>query len=80
MTARVEIFSAKIRVTPGLRTAGTGTLSTLARCGTSPEPAVWYWAATLPLPVRHGDPAGAAQEDIGQPLASTRRKSSSLTR
>jgi integrase len=42
--------------------------------------AVWYWAATLPRPVRHGDPAGAAQDDIGQSLASTRRKSSSLTR
>ena len=42
--------------------------------------AVWYCAATLPLPVRHGDPAGAAQEDIGQSFASTRRKSSSLTR
>ena len=42
--------------------------------------AVWYWAATLPRLVRlvrHGDPAGAAQEDIGQSLASTRRKSSS---
>jgi hypothetical protein len=42
--------------------------------------AVWYRAATLPWPVRHGDPAGAAQDDIGQSLASTRRKSSSFTR
>ena len=118
MTARVEIFSAKIRVTPaalsesvwvsrdwrtvearaypirtcpagmapgaagrgssaqaepGLRSAGTGTLRALARWGTSRNRAVWYWAATLPLPVRHGDPAGAAQEDIGQSAASTRR-------
>jgi hypothetical protein len=40
---------------------------------------VWYWAATLPRLVRHGDPAGAAQDDIGQSLASTRRKSSSFT-
>jgi hypothetical protein len=39
-----------------------------------------YCAATLPRPVRHGDPAGAAQDDIGQSLASTRRKSSSLIR
>jgi hypothetical protein len=30
--------------------------------------------------VRHGEPTGAAQDDIGQSLASTRRKSSSLTR
>ncbi|MBV9140834.1 MAG: hypothetical protein JO115_07940 [Pseudonocardiales bacterium] len=30
---------------------------------------------TLPLPVRHGDPAGAAQDDIGQSLASTCRMS-----
>jgi hypothetical protein len=125
VAARVEIFSAKIRVTPearsesiwvssdwrtvearaypirtcpagaasaargwgssaqaepGLRSAGTGTLRAFARWGTSRNRAVWYWAATLPLPVRHGDPAGAAQEDIGQSLASTRRKSSSLTR
>ena len=65
---------------PGLRSAGTGTLSTFASCGTSRNRAVWYCTATLPLPVRHGDPAGAAQEDIGQSFASTRRKSSSLTR
>ena len=125
MTARVEIFSAKIRVTPeafsesvwvssdwrtveaqaypirtcpagavpdaagrdssvqaepGLRNGGTGALRAFARWGTSRNRAVWYWAATRPLPVRHGDPAGAAQDDIGQSLASTRRKSSSLTR
>ena len=65
---------------PGLRSGGTGTLRAFARWGTSRNRAVWYWAATLPLPVRHGDPAGAAQEDIGQSFASTRRKSSSLTR
>jgi hypothetical protein len=104
VTARVEIFSAKIRVTPearsesvwvssdwrtvearaypirtcpagtvptaagrgssvhaepGLRTGGTGTLRAFARWGTSRNRAVWYWAATLSLPVRHGDPAGA---------------------
>ena len=41
---------------------------------------MWYWVATLPLLVRHGDPAGAAQDDIGQSFASTRRKLSSLTR
>jgi hypothetical protein len=52
----------------------------LARRGTSRNRAVWYCAATLPRPVRHGDPAGAAQDDIGQSLASTRRKLSSLTR
>jgi len=124
VSARVEIFSAKIRVTaaalsasawvssdwrtvearaypirtcpagavraaagrgssvqaePGLRTAGTGTLRAFARWGTSRNRAVWYWVATLPRLVRHGDPAGAAQDDIGQSLASTRRKSSSLT-
>ncbi len=65
---------------PGLRSAGTGTLRALARRGTSRNRAVWYWAATLPLPVRHGDPAGAAQDDIGQSAASTCRKSSSLIR
>ena len=69
-----------VQAEPGLRTGGTGTLRAFARWGTSRNRAVWYWAATLPLPVRHGDPAGAAQEDIGQSLASTRRKSSSLTR
>jgi hypothetical protein len=42
--------------------------------------AVWYCAATLPLLVRHGEPAGAVQDDIGQSFASTRRKSFSLTR
>src|SRR5688500_15458778 len=46
--------------------------------GTSRNRAVWYWPATLPRPVRHGDPAGAAHEDIGQSLASTLRKSSAL--
>ncbi len=40
---------------------------------------VAYETATLPLPVRHGEPAGAAQVDIGQSCASTCRKSSSLT-
>lgn len=54
-------------------------MSVLVRWGTSRKRAVWYWIATLPLPVRHGDPAGAAQEDMGQSWASTRRKSS-LTR
>jgi hypothetical protein len=47
----------------------------LARCGTSRNRAVWCYAATLPLPVQHGEPAGAAQDDIGQSLASTSRKS-----
>jgi len=37
------------------------------------------WTATLPLPVRQGEPAGAAQEDIGQSLASTQRKLPPLT-
>ena len=64
---------------PGLRSGGTGTLSAFVRCGTSRNRAAWYCAATLPGRVRHGDPAGAAQEDIGQPFASTCRKSS-LTR
>jgi hypothetical protein len=69
-----------VQAEPGLRSGGTGTLSAFARCGTSRNRAVWYCAATLPRPVRHGDPAGAAQEDIGQPFASTHRKSFSLTR
>lgn len=51
----------------------------LARWGTSRNRAVWYWTGIRPLLVRHGDPAGAAQEDIGQSCASTRRESSSLT-
>lgn len=37
---------------------------------------MWYWMATLPLPVRHGEPAGAVQVDIGQVCDSTRLKSS----
>jgi hypothetical protein len=53
-----------VQAEPGLRSGGTGTLSAFARCGTSRNRAVWYWAATLPLPVRHGDPAGAAQEVV----------------
>ena len=48
--------------------------------GTSRNRAVWYWAATRPRLVRQGEPAGAAQEDIGQSSASTCRKSFSLTR
>ena len=69
-----------VQAEPGLRNGGTGTLSAFASCGTSRNRAVWYCAATQPLPVRHGDPAGAAQDDIGQPFASTRRKPPSLTR
>lgn len=37
-------------------------------------------ASTPTRPMRHGDPAAAAQKDIGQSLASTRRESSPLTR
>jgi hypothetical protein len=40
---------------------------------------VCYCTATFPLVVRHGEPAGAAQEDIGQSRDSTRGKSSSTT-
>ena len=69
-----------VQAEPGLRTGGTGTLSAFARWGTSRNRAVWYCAATRPRPVRHGDPAGAAQEDIGQSFASARKKSFSLTR
>jgi len=69
-----------VQAEPGLRSGGTGTLRAFARWGTSRNRAVWYWAATLPRLVRQGDPTGAAQDDIGQSLASTRRKSSSLTR
>ena len=68
-----------VQAEPGRRTGETGTLSAFARAGTSRNRAVWYWAATRPRPVRHGDPAGAAQDDIGQSLASTRRKSSSAS-
>jgi hypothetical protein len=64
----------------GLLGLPPGTLRAFARRGTSRNRAVWYWAATLPRLVRHGDPAGAAQDDIGQSLASTRRKSSSPMR
>ncbi|MEV4576613.1 hypothetical protein AB0K16_25515 [Nonomuraea jabiensis] len=48
-------------------------MSALASAGTSRKRAVWYRTATLPRPVRHGEPAGAAQEVIGQSWASTRR-------
>jgi hypothetical protein len=51
---------------PGLRTAGVAALSAFAKDGTSRNRAVWYCTATFPFPVRHGDPAGAAQDDIGQ--------------
>jgi hypothetical protein len=68
-----------VQAEPGLRAGGTGTPRAFAKAGTSRNRAVWYWAATLPRLVRHGDPAGAVQDDIGQSLASTRRKSSSLT-
>ena len=54
---------------PGLRTAGVATLSAFASEGTNRNLAVWYCTATLPLPVRHGDPAGAAHDDIGQSRA-----------
>ena len=67
---------------PGRRSGGTGTLRAFARCGTSRNRAVWYWTATLPRLIRHGDPAGAAQDDIGQSRASTRSRApsdSSLT-
>jgi hypothetical protein len=47
-----------VQAEPGLRSGGTGTLSAFANCGTSRNRAVWYCAATLPLPVRQGDPAG----------------------
>src|SRR6266567_4348521 len=63
------------RAEPGLRSAGTGTLRAFARWGTRRNRAVWYWTATRPRPVRHGEPAWAAQEEIGQSPASTRRKS-----
>ena len=72
--------ASSVQAEPGLRSGGTGTLRAFARWGTSRNRAVWYWAATLPRLVRQGDPAGATQDDIGQSLASTRRKSSSLTR
>ena len=45
---------------PGLRTAGVGVLSGLASWGARRKRAAWYWVATLPLPPRHGEPAGAA--------------------
>lgn len=56
--------------------APVGTLSFLASWGTRRKRAVWYWKATLPVPVRHGEPAGAAQVDDGQSCDSTRLKSS----
>ena len=65
---------------PGLRGGGTGTARAFASRGTSRNRAVWYWAATLPRPVRQGESAGAAHDAIGQSFASARRKSSSLTR
>ncbi|KUN50179.1 hypothetical protein AQJ27_00020 [Streptomyces olivochromogenes] len=65
-----------VQAEPGLRTAGVGTPSTFASWGTRRKRAVCYWMATLPLPVRHGEPAGAAQVDIGQACDFTRLKSS----
>lgn len=60
-----------VHTEPGFRTARVGTLSTLASWGTSRKRAVWYWMATLPFPVRHGEPAGTAQVDIRQACDST---------
>jgi hypothetical protein len=63
-----------VQAEPGLRTAGVGTPSTFASWGTRRKRAVCYWMATLPLPDRHGEPAGAAQVDIGQACDFTRLK------
>jgi hypothetical protein len=48
-----------------------GTSRAWAREGTPRKRAVRYWMVTLRLPVRHGEPAGAAQVDIGQSCDST---------
>ena len=65
---------------PGLAYGRGRHVQRLGERGTSRNRAVWYWMATLPLPVRHGEPAGAAQVDIGQSRDSTRWKSSLTTR
>lgn len=48
-----------VQTEPGCRTAGVGTPSTFATWGTRRKRAVSYWMATLPLPVRQGEPSGA---------------------
>src|SRR5262249_59784386 len=48
----------------------------LGQAGNQPETGGVILGGHLPLPVRHGEPAGAAQADMGQSRASTRRKSS----
>lgn len=58
---RVEIFSEKVRVTWASVRESRDCRAVEARA--HPK---WYWMATLPLPVRHGEPAGAAQVDIGR--------------
>lgn len=50
----VLMFQAGRTLVGGWRSAGVGTLSTLARDGTSRKRAVWCGAATLPRPVRQG--------------------------
>src|SRR5664279_3268546 len=50
---------------PGLRSAGTATVSSSRSDGTRMNRAVWYLAAVLPARVRHALPAGAAQPGQG---------------
>jgi hypothetical protein len=74
------VADARVSSRRGTDARRTGQLDpALAKDAASRNRAVWYWTATLPFPVRHGDPAGAAQDDMGQSLASTHRKSSLLT-
>lgn len=64
LVVRVEIFSEKVRVTwASVRESSCASRDWAVEARAYPK---WYWMATLPLPVRHGEPAGAAQVDIGR--------------
>jgi hypothetical protein len=58
----------------GLRTGGTGTFSAFTSEGTRRNRAVWYWIATRPLVVRHGEPAGAAQVEHAEGSAGSHQR------
>ena len=68
-----QYHTARFRLVPHLAKALSVPVPPLRK----PGPA---WAELPRPPAAGAEPAGAAQDDIGQSLASTRRKSSSLTR
>ena len=66
--------SSSTQAVPGLRTGGTGTFSAFTSEGTRRNRAMWYWIATRPLVVRHGEPAGAAQVEHAEGSAGSHQR------